>query len=55
MTLDCKKQLKCKKWRSFEKKIKILLKNLLVFGVAKLYFSSNHKIGGSLYGKTNTQ
>ena len=21
----------------------------------KLYFSSNHKTGGSLYGKTNTQ
>ena len=27
----------------------------MVFGLAKLYFSSNHKTGGSLYGKTNTQ
>ena len=35
----------------FLKKIKILLKNLVVFGLAKLYFSSNHKTGGSLYGK----
>ena len=38
-----------------KKKIKILLKNLMVFGVAKLYFSSNHKTGWSFYGKTNTQ
>ena len=34
-----------------KKKIKILLKNLMVFDLAKLYFSSNHKTGGSLYGK----
>ena len=27
----------------------------MVFGVAKLYFSSNHKTGGSLYEITNTQ
>ena len=27
----------------------------MVFGVEKLYFSSNHKTGGSLNGKTNTQ
>ena len=26
----------------------------MVFGVAQLYFSSNHKTGGSLYGKANT-
>ena len=38
-----------------KKKVKILLKNLMVFGVAKLYFSSIHKTEGSLYGKTNTQ
>ena len=39
----------------FKKKILILLKNLMVFGLAKLYFSSNHKTGASLYGKTSTQ
>ena len=55
MTLDCKKKLKCNKMAEFKKKIKILLKNLMVFGVEKLYFSSNHKTGASLYGKTNTQ
>ena len=38
-----------------KKKIKILLKNLMVFGVEKLYFLFNHKTGGSLYRKTNTQ
>ena len=38
----------------FKKKIKILLKNLMVFGVAILYFSSNHTTGGSLYGKKYT-
>ena len=38
-----------------KKKIKILLKNLVDFGVAKLYFSSKHKTGGSLYERTNTQ
>ena len=39
-----------------KKKIKILLKNLMVFGLEKLYFSFNHhKTGGSLYRKTNKQ
>ena len=39
----------------FWKKIKILLKNLMVFGLEKLHFPSNHKTGGSLYEKTNKQ
>ena len=39
----------------FKKKKKILLKNLMVFGLEKLYFLFNHKIGGSLYRETNTQ
>ena len=39
----------------WKKKYQNLLKNLMVFGLTKLYFLSNHKIGGSLYGKTNTQ
>ena len=39
----------------FLKKNKILLKNLMVFGLEKLYFSFNHKTEGSLYRKTNTQ
>ena len=55
MTFDCKKNSNATKWQIFEKQIKILLKNLMVFGLAKLYFSFNHKTGGSLYGKTNTQ
>ena len=38
----------------FEKKNQNLLKNLMVFGLTKLYFLSNHKTGGSLHGKTNT-
>ena len=54
MTLDCKKNANATKWRIFEKRNQ-KLKNLMIFGVAKLYFSSNHKTGGSLYGKTNTQ
>ena len=32
-----------------------MLKNLMVFGLEKLYFSFNHKTGESLYRKTNTQ
>ena len=55
MTLDCKKNSNATKWQIFEIKIKILLKNLMVFGLAKLYFLSNHKTGGKLYGKTSTQ
>ena len=39
----------------YKKKKKFLLKNLMVFGLEKLYFSFNHKTGGSLYRKTNTQ
>ena len=27
----------------------------MVFDLTKLYFLSNHKTGGSLYGKTNAQ
>ena len=55
MTLDHKKKLKCNKMADFWKKIKILLKNLMVLGLEKLYFPFNHKTGASLYGKTNTQ
>ena len=55
MTLDYKKNWNATKWRIFEKKIKILLKNLMVFGLEKLYFSFHHEIGGSLYRRTNTQ
>ena len=55
MTLYYKKKLKCNKMGDFWKKIKILLKNLMVFGLEKLYFPFNHKTGGSLYRKTNTQ
>ena len=50
MTLNCKKKIKMQQNRVL-KKIKILLKNLMVFGVAKLYFSSNRKTGGAFYGK----
>ena len=50
MTLDY-----ATKWRIFEKKFKISLKNLMIFGLEKLYFPFNHKTGGSLYRKTNTQ
>ena len=32
-----------------------LLKNLMVFGLEKLYFPFNHKTTGLLYRKTNTQ
>ena len=38
-----------------KKEIKIFLKNLMVFRLEKLYFSSNHKTEKSLYGKTSTQ
>ena len=55
MTLDYKKKLKCNKMADFWKKIKILLKNLMVFGLEKLYFPFNHKTGMPLYRKTNTQ
>ena len=55
MILDCKKKIKMQQNVGFKKKIKILLKNLTVFALEKLYFSSNHKTGGSLYGKTNIQ
>ena len=52
MTVDYKKKIKM---ADFRKKIKILLKNLMVFGLEKLYFPLNHKTGASLYRKTNTQ
>ena len=56
MTVDCKKEIKMQQnGRFLKKQINILLNNLMVFGLAKLYFSSNHKTRGSLYGKTNTQ
>ena len=57
MTLDYKKKkIKMQQNGGFlKKKIKILLKNLMVFGLEKLYFPFNHKTGGSLYRKTNTQ
>ena len=56
MTLDCKKKIKMQQnCGVLKREIKILHKNLMVFGVAKLYISSNHKTGGSLYGKTNIQ
>ena len=55
MTLDYKKNWNTTKWRIFEKKIKISLKNLMVFGLEKLYFPFNYKTGGSLFRKTNTQ
>ena len=54
-TLDYKKKIKMQQNRGFKKKIKILLKNLMVFGLEKLYFSFNHKTRGSLYRETNTQ
>ena len=38
-----------------KKKIKVFLKNLMIFGLEKLYFSFNHKTEVSLYRKTNTQ
>ena len=50
-----KKKLDETKWRGVEKKINILLKNLMVFGLDKLNFPFNHKTGGLLYRKTNTQ
>ena len=49
MTLDCKKKIEMQQNGEFLKK-----KNQN-FGLTKLYFLSNHKTGGSLYGKTNTQ
>ena len=55
MTLNCKKKLKCNKMADFWKRNQNLLKNLVLFGLTKLYFLSNHKTGGSLYGKTNIQ
>ena len=55
MTIDYKKKLKCIKMMDLKKKKKILLKNLMVFGLKKLYFPFNHKTRGSLYRKTNTQ
>ena len=55
MTLDYKKKLKSNKMADFWKKIKILLENLMVFGLGKLYFPFNYKTGGSLYRIKNTQ
>ena len=51
MTLDCEKKLKCNKMADFWKKNQNLLKNLMVVGLTKLYFLSNHKTGGSFYEK----
>ena len=55
MTLDYEKNRNATKGRIFENTIKILLNNLMVFGLEKLYFSFNHETGGALYRKTNTQ
>ena len=55
MTLDYKTKLKCNKMADFWKKIKILLQNLMVFGLEKLYFPFNHKTGRFVYRKTNAQ
>ena len=55
MTLDCKKKILMQQNGGFKKKNQNLLKNLMVLGLTKLYFLSNHKTGGPLYGKTNTQ
>ena len=56
MTLDYKKKIKMQQNGGYlKKKIKILLKNLMVFGLEKLCFPVNHKTGVSLYRKTNTQ
>ena len=55
MTFDYKKKIKSNKMADFWKKIKILVKNLMVFGLEKLYFPFNHKTGESLYRKTNAQ
>ena len=46
MTLDCKKNVNATKWRIFEKRNRNLLKNLMAFGLTKLYFLFNHKTGG---------
>ena len=51
MTLDYKKKKKMEQNGGFEKKIKILLKNLMVFGLEKLYFPFNHVTGESFYRK----
>ena len=56
ISLDYKKKIRMQQNGGFlRKKIKILLKNLMVFGLEKLYFPFDHKTGGSLYRKTNTQ
>ena len=55
MTLDYKKKLKCDQMAHLKKKIKILLKNLMVFGLEKLNFVFNNKTGGSMYRKKNTR
>ena len=55
MTLDYKKKLKCDQMAHLKKKIKIVLKNLMVFGLEKLNFVFNNKTGGSMYRKKNTR
>ena len=56
ISLDCKEKIKMQQNGGFfGKKNQNLLKNLMVFGLTKLYFLSNQQTGGSLYGKTNTQ
>ena len=55
MTLDYKKKIKMRPNGGFKKKIKILLKNLMVFGLEKLNFVFNNKTGGSMYRKKNTR
>ena len=47
-----KKKIKMQQNGGFlKKKIEIFLKNLMVFGLEKLYFPFNHKTRGSLYEK----
>ena len=47
MTLNYLKKIKMQENGGFlKKKKKILLKNLMVFGLEKLYFPFNHKTGG---------
>ena len=42
MTLDYKKKVKCNKIADFLIKNQNLLKNLMLFGLTKLYFLSSH-------------
>ena len=55
MTLDYKKKLKCNKMAHFWKKKFNFAKKSDGFWLGKIKFPFNHKTGGSLYRKTNTQ